>query len=273
MPNQINYPDKLNGTYFQRPDRLTHTDIDVIRIGEKQVLFGVSARDIVEIWVYDANGAIVGHTNVDPTDPGLSLVTLIDQTGPQEVLNIDFEEVVNRMDIAPGRYATVLNILRDEVGSELGYKLYISDISDDRTEVQLSPVEITPQSHADIHEFATPSVPRVFASALIDQVFAHTVASPTNESLSFAGIELALDAARRDTIAKVMYAQQKPSLETIYTKIVTRAYPLALDNLAKDTLNLYVQRPELEIYIMQAVTSVITAMVQAGEIDPHFELI
>ena len=53
MPNQLNYPDPLRSTFNQRPDRLAKIDLELMQVGQKQVLFGITERDVVETWVYN----------------------------------------------------------------------------------------------------------------------------------------------------------------------------------------------------------------------------
>ena len=294
MPNQLNYPDPLRGTFYQRPDRFSQADLELMQVGQQQVLFGITERDVVETWVYNPDGTIAGHVNFFPADTALSLVTLIDQTGPYELLNVDLVartapsdqltgpyELLNvdlvaamqRMAIQPGRYAMVVNFFRDEVGSEAGYKLYISDISEDRTELQLYPVQISGDVIRDLYEFVVPSVPKTFANGLVDQFFGQSQDALFNERISWERFEGELNTQLNMTREKVAYAQREDSLRTIYEKIVERAYPLALDNMASDVRNLNIQQIELETYIMDAVDEVIRSMVSAGEVDPHFALI
>lgn len=273
MPNQLNYPDPLRGTFYQRPDRFSQADLELMQVGQKQVLFGITERDVVETWVYNPDGTIAGHVNFFPADPALSLVTLVDQTGPYELLNVDLVAAMQQMAIQPGRYAMVVNFFRDEVGSEAGYKLYISDISEDRTELQLYPVQISGDVIRDLYEFVVPSVPKTFANGLVDQFFGKSQDALFNERISWERFEGELNAQLNMTREKVAYAQREDSLRTIYEKIVERAYPLALDNMASDVRNLNIQQIELETYIMDAVDEVIRSMVSAGEVDPHFALI
>jgi len=102
MPNQLNYPERLVSTHSQRPDRLSKLDLDLMQVTTKQILFGVTARDVVETWIYHGDGTIAGHLNIFPTDPDLSLVTFIDQGGAQELSNVNMVAALNRMNIQPG---------------------------------------------------------------------------------------------------------------------------------------------------------------------------
>lgn len=273
MPNQLNFPDKLISTHFQRPERLSKLDLNIMQVGTKQVLFGTTGNDIVEIWIYNGDGTISGHMNLAPTDTALSLTTYIDQPGPQELLNLDMVDILNRMAIQPGRYAIVANFFRNEVGSEDGYKLYISDISTDRLEVRIRPVKATGQVIKDIYEFVTPSVPKFYANALLSQTFNKSLDAEPDEILTWSAFRIQLDRHIEPTMSKVRYAGREVELQSIYNILVDRAYARALDKMADDTLNLYVQQPEIENYVIAALTEIIAEMTTAGEIDPHFELI
>jgi len=268
MPNQLNYPIPLVDNTYQRPSRLTATDLNIIKTQTRQILFGTNDNDVVELWIYNSDGSFAGHLNVGPTDTVLTATSLIDNSGATEILNIDLKEAITRMAIAPGRYVLVGNFFRNEVGSETGYQLYISDISDDRTELQLTPITPTEQTYKDIFEFVTPSVPKQFAKGLIDELFNAAIEAPTSSSLSLERFE----AEMPDEVGRAQYAGVSELLNIIYQKLVIRSYPLILDLMAQDVFNLNIQRIELETYIGKAYDTVIYNMIQSGEVDPRFVL-
>lgn len=268
MPNQLNYPIQLVDNTYQRPSRLTAADLNIIKTQNRQIIFGTNDNDVVELWIYNSDGSFAGHLNLGPTSTALSLTSLIDNTGATEVMNIDLKAAAQSMSLAPGRYVMVGNFFRNEVGSEESYQLYISDISDDRTELQLTPITPTEQTYQDIFEFVTPSVPKQYAKGLVDELFNKAVEAPTSSSLSLEK----LSAEMPDEVDRMAYAGIGDLFVIIHQKLVTRSYPVILDLMAQDVFNLQVQRIELENYIEKAFTSVIYNMMQSGEIDPRFAL-
>src|SRR5690348_11801545 len=118
MPNQLNYPEPITSTINQRPSRFSDRDVALMKNSTKQILFGTSDNDLVEIWIYNSDGTIAYHANIGPTDTALTATTIVDQTGAHELLNLDFTQIQNDIDIEPGRYVLVGNFFRNEVGSE-----------------------------------------------------------------------------------------------------------------------------------------------------------
>lgn len=272
MPNQLNYPDPLLGTLHQRPIRISNSDLELIGNDTKQILFGTNAKDHVEAWVYNIDGTIAGHINLPATDEQLGLATVIDQTGTSEVLTCNLVDAFNRMNVQPGRYALVLNFFRDEVGSEDGYKLFISDISSDRMELRLHPVAFTPEVAKDLYEFASPSVPKIFANGLIDQLFRKT-ANFNQERITTDELKKYLEALMKQTLSKVQYANLEASLENTLDLVLRKAYPKVIKAMVEDVRNEYVQREEIETYILDAVELAVSELSMSGELDPHFELV
>ena len=266
MPNQLNFPDPISATGIQlRPSRVSARDLQVIRNSNRQIIFGTSDRDVVELWLYNPNGTFAGHINVGPTDEALTLTTLIDQTGPYEILNIDLTRVYQQIGVLPGRYAMVANFFRNEVGSEDGYKLYITEISDDRRELRLFPVAPSPEVTRDLFEFIVPSVPRLFAKGLIDQFFGVSLDSIESERVDQQKINSTLNGFAADTTTRI----QDGGLTDLYTAaindLIDRTYTRAINLLAADVRNFNVQQIEIEGYIMTAFNEVLTEMQSANQ--------
>jgi len=273
MPNQLNYPDTIPNPYIAvRPERLSAADRRLTQVGTKQVVFGTTERDHAELWVYDSNGSIAGHINLFATDPSLSLTTVIDNTGAYELLNIDMGNAAKLMTIESGRYGFVANFFRDEVGSEIGNKLYIKDISDDRTELRLYPKSVSAEILQELYEWIVPSVPKPAAQALINQTFAQSEDFTSEESLNPANISLDLANISPSTIPRIRYADAEHTYNLMITQLVDSAGKLALENMALDVNNLNVQDADLERYIKAAVIETIRRLKDSGQLDPRFEV-
>jgi hypothetical protein len=271
MPNQLNYPNKVN-TNFQRPSRIRANDIKLIAEGNEQILYGTRDKDNVEIWAYNPNGTFAGHALLRPIDPALTLTTVVDNSGPNEVMNVDMRTVAVEMGLPPGRYAVVMNFLRDEVGSEDGYKLYISKISRDRTEVRLKLVDKTEAALLDIYEFIVPSAPKRFAQAVIDQAFGVSLDAGDDEKIRHDTTMGLMNQLTPKTWDRVQYADANSAYLSLFETVRIRARNLVLDRMAADVFNFSIQEVELLSYVQKAINDVIYDMKQKGEIDPRFDV-
>lgn len=273
MPNQLNYPAPIETTEFQRPIRITESDAELLGFQKQQILFGTTVRDVVELWIYNPDGTFAGHMNLNYADPAVTVASIIGQNGATEVLNVDMRDVGNRMEIQPGRYAMVLNFLRNEVGSEEGYKLFISEISPSRTELKLIPITFNIQTRQDIFEFLVPSVPRVYAKAILDASFGKAIESPVSAQLDSQKVAVELNNLEDNTYDRIVQGGMLTIYNNMIAKIKTEAYPLALAALVADATNAQVQAVELEAYVEKAFETVIYGMKQRGEFDPRFSVI
>lgn len=268
MPNQLNYSTPLT-TNFQRPSRISSTDVELLGTEQVQILFGTNERDVVELWFYNPDGSFASHLNLPFNDPALTVATLITQNGSTEILNLDLKQISTKMQIQPGRYAIVANFFRDEVGSEIGNKFYINDISADRTELKLTSIDKGAIALNSIYSFVTPSVPKIYAKGLLDQIF---------DKLGDASKSINVDTLKPyiNETENITKRIDDANLSTNYTNmikmILSRTYTLALDNMANAKQNNEVQYKELEAYVTVALDFVIRAAIQSGEIDTRFQL-
>jgi hypothetical protein len=272
MANQLNYPNPLIDIDSQRPARITDVDTSFIKTGEHSIIFGVTNRDVVEIWIYNPDGSFAGHLTLPPTDPILSVASIVDNAGSVEVINLDLAAITRRTGIDIGHYSLVVNFFRDEVGSEAGYKMYITDVSSDRTELRLAPVVITQQAISDLFEFIVPSVPRQFAKGLIDQLFGKNLNPVASLMVTPDVIVPKIDALEPLASARLqtsnIYGQYVSTCQTV----LDRAYPLALDFMASDVTNPNIQAIDIQKYIDLAVAQVLSEMKQRGEFDIRMDL-
>jgi len=299
MPNQDNFPEKLTDLQHVRPSRIADDDLALITAEspegdqlERNVVFGQTLRDVVEVYVYDELNNIVAQINVRPDDPAMRLIAFapdqqagVGQDQSPDLLQMDLVDILGRLSLPPGRYSLAMNYFRDEVGHQEGgneTKMFITDISPSRTEVRLQPVGTTNEIVNEIREFVEPSVPHFVAQALIDQTFgvsidpiqltetitlpkfsrelaSFDVESQTTGSLS---VSSRLD---RANLAGDFYADFDISLRLIRDR--------ALDILASRASDLQIQDRELRQIIEQATKQVLIEMVTVGEIDPRLQLI
>lgn len=312
MSNQNNFPDTVLEVPNFRPRRVSEQDR--ILIGDRdatgapletEVVFGQTLRDVVEIYIFDELGDIVGHTNIRPDDPALRLIAFtadqqvgVGQDETPDVLQIDLVNVLKRLGpinpetdepegLPPGRYDITMNIFRDEVGQEAGgidRKLFISDISPSRTEVRLRPAFSNEQIVDEINEFIEPSVPRFVAQAIVDQTFGISIqetAVPGVESinLNLFETEIAELDAQADRTGELTTANRLqrsglgPSFYTAFDASLSRIRDRVLDELARDVKDLQIQDQELQQFIRRGVALALIEMVSAGEIDSRIQVL
>jgi len=273
MPNQLNYADPIAIPYIgERPDRITQVEKGFVSNGYKQILFGTSPKDIIEIWVYNSNGELTAHSNIETTSDILSLTTLIDNVGSFEFLNFDMGKLIRSLSVGSGRFGVVFNFFRNEVGSENEDHLYVAEISDDRAEVKLRIKELTSSVLTDLAEWVIPSVPKLEAQGLIDQVFRKSVDFTEQESVSPIKILGDADLILSNTSARIQYANALETFESMIFTIMDRVSQASLDKMAEDINNLNVQDEDLIKYISEAIEEVVTEMILRNEIDSRFNV-
>jgi hypothetical protein len=271
MPNPENFPNVISVPVDIRPNRLNNSDTDLFQTSTKQVLFGTDARDSVELWIYNPNGSLATHITLDANDDALGLNTVIDNTGAYEYVNLDMTSILSRTGLEQGRYQLVVNFLRTEVGNEIGNKLFIQDISPDRTELQLHAQQVDQDIVSQIYEFVVPSVPRTTAQGLIDLVF-HKTVSGQSDVVNESTVASELDLIIPDTIGRIADAHAYGSYSSMINEIINESYRRTLNNMAADTNNLNIQDADLESYIKSAVQSIIQEYKDSGRVDPRFNI-
>lgn len=273
MPNQLDYPDIIPVPYIGvRPDRLAGVDAKLVETGTYQALFGTTVDDVIEVFFYDVNGSLAGVTNIAPTDPVLSLTTGIDNSGAFEFVNIDMGQVVREMTLDPGHYGVTVNYFRNEVGTVDGNQLVITDINSDRTELRLYPQNPNSVVDQEIFDFITPSVPKLFAQALLSETFGIGTEIQTQTPLSAGVVLTSLNAIDSDTSSRLDYAGVHALYNDITTMVLQEAYQRVLDIMAADASRYEVHEGNLEGYLAEAITEIIHELTSAGRIDPRLEV-
>lgn len=269
MANQFNYEDELVRG-FQRPERIRESDAFIISLPPKQVLFGTSLSDNIELWFYNPDGTFAAHANIPATSDNLKHTTIVDQTGAYEFLNINLQKIGLEINLAPGLYNLVANIFSDEVGSEGGEKLYISKISPDRTELQLKPVNVNQNINDQTFEFIVPGTPRQFAKGLIDQIFDQSLNETPNTFITQNEIQNNINQIDSTIMSRIQNANASEVYSQTVQNVLSLAYKNTIDILADDIQNRRVQKSELENYIRTALVKAIHDLNSSNSFDPHF---
>lgn len=284
MSNQIDYPDQVLSNIppasaadiTSRPDRIEINDLYlIVQDTAKSVVFGTTNNDIIELHLYDLNNNYLQTQYIYPTDPSLSITKVVDEINSTEVdfLNIDLQSAFISMGILPGRYLTTFNFFRNEVGSDFGERLYISDISPSRTEVKLEAIQITNTILQQLYEFIAPSVPRIVAQGLVDQLFSQSLNYTVDESIQSDKVNNELVANYTDTENRLTYA----GLNDIFSQFVDLSMKIIdkkiLDDMAQNPLDYRIQQPEIESFIYDGIGEALIQMQQQGLLDNRLELI
>jgi hypothetical protein len=276
MPNQLNFGSPITSMISERMTRLTSEDQALISTGTKTILFGTVPFDNVEIWFYSPDGTFYSNVRLNPEDEALSLSTLVDSSGTQEVLNLDLDILSSRARLAPGRYGMAVYILRDEVGSLNGERLIINDISPSRTEIKIFPPAPSATLFRQIYEFVVPSVPPQYAKAILDEIFAESLDYKPDwtESLNALDVSRELNNITPTTIDRIVRSKAETFYVELFKTIKDRTYSLALELLVERVKTDWnVQHTELRSIIVESLQAVLAQMKDAKEIDPRFRLV
>jgi len=274
MPNPLNFGSSLGTMNAVRPYRISPDDQQLIVTGEKTVIFGTHPNDNVELWFCDPDGKSVGSIVLDATSEHLTLSTILDTTGTFEVLNLNLETILPAVPLAPGRYGVSVYLFRNEVGSITNKRLYISEISPSRTELKLNTADFTDlESQNEIYEFIVPSVPRLYAKGLVDQLFAKNVDQIAGESINVVNASSNIDEILANTMVRVFNAEAVPSYNNLFQYIKEETYVRAVEKLKADTTNYNVQSRDIDSYISTALDEVISELVDTQRVDPRFNLV
>lgn len=313
MPNQKNFPDEIKEAPNFRPRRVSQEDRVLIqdhlggRRVEKEVVFGQTNRDVIEIFVFDELNNIVGHVNLRPDDKALRLIAFtpnqqvgVGQDQTPDVLQIDLVNVLLGLGpknekgepegLPPGRYSIAVNIFRNEVGQEAGgvdNRLYISEISPSRRELRLRPAFSGDKLVAEINEFIEPSVPRFVAQAIIDQAFGISLdilldeAGISVESIGFNKFEeeiASLDSGNfREgeftTANRLRRSGLGSGFFAAFSLVIPQIRNKILDALAIDVKDLQIQDVELQKFIRDGIGRALIELINSGAMDPRLQIL
>lgn len=273
MANPNNYPVTLVPPILNfRPDRFESSDLKLIASGTYQVEFGTNINDHAEIWVYDTNGDIAGHTTLYASNTNLKLYTIVDNTGAYETINIDMATVLQELILDAGKYSLTVNIFRNEVGKEDGYQLAVTDISNDRTELRLTLTDANDSSIHDLYEWIVPSVPPIFAQALIDQTLGFASDVNIDEVITAHSLAAKLESINAGTLQRMSNANVTDAYLATTKKIINDVHTSALGMMASEVAggNINIQEDDLKRFVSQATQVVLKDIIDKQLYDPHF---
>lgn len=295
MPNQKNYGNPIVTFSNERMFRLTEQHQNLFKKGDKFTIFGSDEGHNIELWFSNPNGSPAGHIRIPVTSEHLQIVSLADADGDvYEYVILNLESIIENVTVPGtdvkglrvGRYSVSISLYKDEVGSsssdpnEHG-KLLLTDISPTRTEIRLRPKESTETLLNQIYEFVVPSVPRVYAKALLDEIFGKS-SSDTLEPDDFIQVSLEVTnplivefkrlTGNTDTLERIVNSGAGQSYLDTVEEILNRTYFRALTAMLseKDRKDSKVQKLEFTTYISDALVETLSEMETNFEIDPRF---
>ena len=268
MPNDQNYTTENTRDWIQyRPSRVNQSDSQLIENGALSLPFGLSDKDNVELTLYTQDNQLVYYNVLSGASPSNIFTQTMykDDSGTEHyVLNFNINNAIAGNVIQPGRYIAVINILRDEVGSYNGYRLYIDKISPSRTEARLVIAHPDDVSLNDLYEFIEPSVSRLEAQGLIEQTLRGTtdgLSTTIAEQLANQAIYRYFDSQATE-VNSVNARLREASLDTWLDDYINQIIPLirdrAIDIMASDKKNINIQVEDIMMkYIAPAIQQIL----------------
>jgi hypothetical protein len=199
MPNQNNFRSDIT----TRPDpRFIASRI--VSFPEEDILteilpasFGYDILDNIEIHFYSLpSNVLFLSTIIDATDAQIlkSHVVSYNDGTFKNYIRIDFTKLFEDKSIflSPGEYKIVINFFADEIGNYANRKLYIQNISDSKTEVQVgfydtNDIEEVQKNLSEVRDLIEPSFSKATAIGVAEKIFRSGVSS-TAPDRDFAGL-------------------------------------------------------------------------------------
>jgi hypothetical protein len=183
MPNQNNFRSDVTTTTEPRflASRIVSFPEEEILFEQIPASFGYDVFDNIEIHFYSApeNNLIASLVvAAEEGDVLKSHVVSYEDGTFKNYIRIDFTALFQKKQIIllPGDYKVVMNFFADEIGSYNDRRMYIQEISDSRTEVQLQFFDTRNlQDRVDnidsLKEFVPPSFSRPVAIGVAEKIF------------------------------------------------------------------------------------------------------
>lgn len=201
MPNQNNFRSDITNTTESRflASRIVKNPQEYVLLEQIPASFAFNTTDNIEVHFYTIpTNILLVSMVISMADLEIlksHLVSYSDGT-IKNYIRIDFTKAFEKKNIVitPGEYKMVLNYFSDEIGSYYDKNMYVQEISDSRTEVQLAFInnsdEITVANNKkSLYEFLVPSVNKSFAVGVAEKIFKSGIdLTDSTEGLTYDGI-------------------------------------------------------------------------------------
>jgi hypothetical protein len=201
MPNQYNFRSDITTNTEPRfiASRIISVPEEGVLLEQLPASFGFDNFDNIELHFYtQPNNALILSTTIDAGDVDVlkSHVIAYEDGTFKNYIRIDFTALFEKKNLLliPGEYRAVFNFFSDEIGSYNDKKMYVQDISESRTELQLAffaarDLVERRQNQEDLREFALPAFAKPDAVGVAEKIFRSGVElDDANEGLLYPNI-------------------------------------------------------------------------------------
>jgi len=183
MPNQYNFRSDVTTKTEPRfiASRIINAPEEGILLEQLPASFGFDNFDNIEIHFYTIpNNILTLSTIVDAADVDVlkSHVVSYEDGTYKNYIRIDFTALFKKKNLLliPGEYRAVFNFFSDEIGGYNNKNMYVQDVSESRTEVQLAffaarDIQERIKNQNDLREFALPAFAQPDAIGVAEKIF------------------------------------------------------------------------------------------------------
>lgn len=276
MPNPVNYRSDIGNiidkTYS--PSRIVRFPQDTVLFETLPAAYGFDSTSNVEVHFYSLPTNILQLSLIiEPVDVDVLKSHIVSHPDGtlQHYLRIDFTALFEKKAaiLLPGEYNVVLNFFANEIGSYTNQALYIQEISDSRTEVQLAFFETTDlvrieQNQAVLKEFVEPALDKIEAVGVAEKVFFSGLQlNDSTEGITFDSILANITAAPNQTLQNSINRINRLGVEEQFKQQIEFALVKIFENLRERIIiegDERLQRAELDAMVLASVQQEVEAL-------------
>lgn len=289
MPNQNNFRSDVTNitdtTYLA--SRIVQFPTDAIFLEQVAGSFGYDPEDNLELHFYSVpDNELVLSTVVKLSDDMLKFNVVSYEDGTYKTyLRIDMTKLVidKNLILVSGDYRLVVNFFSDEIGSYVNRKMFIAEISDSRTEVELQFIDNQADRTGDLRilnqvelkEFVEKGFTRPDAIGVGEKIFKSGVElnDPTEGVTStniITNIEIPLEQQTFDnTITRIQRLGLRIDFEQQLNDFVQTLYPLLREKIVRES-DERIQESEFRDFIIKLVEQKISNL--AATVDARIKI-
>jgi hypothetical protein len=286
MPNNYNYRSNVPAEVTFLVSRISRSSDDSVLLEILPGAFAFDAQSNIELHFYSQpNNALILSLVVEPEDIAEILkshIVTYDDGTLRNYIKIDFSKLfdLNQTLLLPGDYKVVMNFFTNEIGKYFDRTMFIQEISDSKTEVQLAFADIkndvdAQQANNLLSEFVEPSFEKSIAVGVAEKVFFSGVnLGDDAEGVTVSNLPDTIDTAaesfvdvltRIDRVSPQVQVQFKEQVNTAIQNIYSRVKESIIE--FGDSR---IQRDELDIFIQDAVNKEVEMLRML--VDPRIKI-